>query len=287
MKTLFLATTPLHALISLGLMRGPYRHHENTLALINRQGQGRLDVIAAAVQCARPAGVSVVQFPRCRHAGLGPGRRLLTDISEITRQLSPSVIATGNDRRPEFYAAVRGCPTARRVYVDDGLYSYIPNYEVRETVGQGVAAVLRRLWSGIDVERPSLTGGSRAVQEGYVLLPDRVHEGLRGKPVRALQPEWFADPAIRAICEAAMAQVGLAAARCRSIGLLIILPHPRLLSAYPALRDQVEGLAARHARRGEVVALKSHPEAGIALDRQLRLPDRHTLEIPAGLPVEA
>ncbi len=287
MKTFFLATTPLHALISLSLMRGPFQDFDNTLALINKPGTGRLDLFADALGTVKPPGISVLQIPRVKNGGLGPGRALLRRISEITRELSPSLIASGNDRRPEFYAAVRGCASARRVYIDDGLYSYVPNYGIRDTVGEGLFASVRRLWCGLATERPSLTGGSIAMEEAYILLPERAHAGLSGKIVHALQAQWFADPWVSRTCAAAVASVGLDVELCRSIGLLVILPHPRLLATYPELRQQIETLASAHATRGELVAIKAHPESEVQLHEQLCLPDRNTLTIPQGLPVEA
>ena len=287
MKTVFLATTPLHALISLGLMRGPFRDCDNTLALINKPGKGRLDLFAEALGTVRPPGISVMQIPRVRNAGLGPGRSLLNQISAMTRGLSPAVVASGNDRRPEFYAALRGCPSARRIYVDDGMYSYVPNYDIRQTHGQDLLALARRVWSGLATERPSLTGGSVAMQEAYILLPERAHAGLSSKIVHALEPQWFADPWVSRTCAAAAASVGLDIERCRSIGLLLILPHPRLLKTYPELREQIELLASTHALEGKLVALKGHPESDTPLEQQLNLPAGDTLQIPPSLPIEA
>ncbi len=287
MKTFFLASTPLHALISLSMMRGPFQDCDNTLALINRPGTGRLDLFAEALNTIKPPGISVLQIPRIKNGGLGPGRALLRHISEITRELSPSLIAAGNDRRPEFYAAVRGCGSAKRVYIDDGLYSYVPNYGIRGTVRQDLFRSVRRLWCGLTTERPSLTGGSVAIEEAYILMPERAHAGLSGKIVHALQAEWFADPWVTRTCAAAVASVGVDVEVCRSIGLLVVLPHSHVLAAYPELRLQIEALASAHADKGALVAIKAHPGSDVELHEQLRLPDRNTLTIPKALPVEA
>ena len=283
MKTLFLPTTPLHAFFALGLMRGPFRDHQHTLALISRLDDTP-DHIADALQDSVSSGVTVVRFPKLK--GVGPARRLLGEISACARAIEPSMIAVGNDRRTEFYAAVRGCPSARRIYLDDGLHSYLPHHDVQSAWRRALDVTRRRLRYGLPVERPPMIGGSRAVQEAYVLLPQQVHEGLRGKPVQPLQPSWFADPWVRGICTAAASLAGLDTSLCRSIGLLLLLPHPRFLESYPVLRQQIEALAARHAERGELVALKAHPWAGLPLARQLKVPLHSVLELPARLPVE-
>jgi hypothetical protein len=283
-KTLFLASTPLHVFFSLGLMRGPFRDGEHTLALMD-QRPGDRDYIAEALETAGAGGPRVVRFATLR--SFRSARAGLAQISEFTRELAPSTIAIGNDRRAEFYAALRGCPAARRTYIDDGLYSYLPRQDAYPAWRQAISNWRRSLKYGLALERPSAIGASRAVQDGYVLLPQQVHEGLRGKPIEALRPEWFADPWVRETCRAAAARAGFDAAACGAIGLLLLLPHPRFLEDYPDLRRSLEALARGHAARGAVVAVKPHPRAvNTPLERQLELPREGVLPLPARLPIE-
>lgn len=281
---LFLASSPLHVFFSLGLMAGPFRDAARTLALID-QPPGERDFIADALQAHAPPGLALARFPPVR-AGRA-GRQLLDEIGAFTAALAPTTIAVGNDRRLEFYAALRACPSARRIYTDDGLYSYLPHRDAQPAWREALSN-RRRGWKyGVPLERPSLVGGSRAVQEAYVLLPEQVHAGLAGKPVQGLRPEWFAEPWVREACVAAAGLAGFDAQRCGAIGLLLLLPHPRFLQADPALARRIESLALEHVAHGEVVALKSHPDAAsIPVHRQLRLPDTAVLEVPARLPAE-
>lgn len=282
--TLFIAATPLHAFFSLGLMEGPYREGTRTLALVDQRPQAR-DYIAEALQASGSPGLSVVRFPIL--GSLKSARRVLTQITAFTAELAPSTIAVGNDRRVEFYAAIRGCPSARRTYIDDGLYSYLPRQNAKPAWRERFSNWRRTLKYGVALERPSVIGGSCAVQDAYVLLPQRVHAGLVGKPVHAFRPEWFARPWVRQICAGAATAAGLDAARCRGIDLLLLLPHPRFLEAYPQLRRRMETLVAAHVERGEVVALKGHPAAaGKLLQQQLNTPSTGVIEVPARLPVE-
>jgi len=284
MTTLFLASTPLHVFFSLGLMRGPFKGQAHTLVLIDQRPAER-DYIAEALEARSTSKVSVVRFPAL--LSVGPARRLLREISDFTAALAPSTLAIGNDRRTEFYAAVRGCPGARRTYIDDGLYSYLPRQDAQPVWRQNLSSWRRRLKYGLHVERPSEIGGSQAVQDAYVLLPEQVHSGLKGKPVQPLRPEWFADAWVREVCMTAAVVAGFDAARCEAIRLLLLLPHPRFLQAYPDLRQRIEALARTHAERGDVVALKAHPAGGgIPLHRQLSVPAEGVVEVPARLPVE-
>jgi hypothetical protein len=283
-KTLFLASTPLHVFFSLGLMRGPFRDSENTLVLMD-QRPGDRDYIVEAIEAGDLGGPRVTRFPTLR--ALGSARAALARISEFARDLAPTTIAIGNDRRTEFYAAIRGCPAARRTYIDDGLYSYLPRQDAYPAWRQAMSNWRRRMKYGLGIERPAMIGGSHAVQDGYVLLPHQVHEGLRGKPVAALRPEWFADAWVGQVCHAAAGRAGFDAVACGAIGLLLLLPHPRFLEDYPDLRRSLETLAHDHAARGALVAVKPHPRAvNTPLERQLELPGEQVLALPARLPIE-
>jgi hypothetical protein len=280
---LFLASTPLHTFFALGLMSGPFRDGPNRLWLID-QPPGVRDHLGEAIEASGSLAVEVRRFAALR--GTGPARAELRRISGLAAQAAPSTIAVGMDHRLEFHAAIRGCPLARRIYIDDGLYSYLPHQHAKPAWREWLTNVRRSLKYGVRSERPSLVGGSRAVQGAYVLLPAHVHAGLAGKPVQALEPGWFAEPVVERLCLAAAELAGFDASRCASIGLLVLLPHPRFLIADPTLKAQLATLARQHRQRGETVALKSHPNAAQPAHEQLGLPAGVALEVPARLPAE-
>jgi hypothetical protein len=279
-----MCSTPLHAFFSLGLMQGPYRGGRHVIAFVN-QPAGARDYLLDALRSSPAMGdVSTACFTTPE--GLVETRRTVREIEAFAAQLKPANIAVGNDRRLEFHAAVSGCPAARRTYIDDGLFSYLPRHDKRPAWREAVSSWIRSAKYGCRVEHPSMVGGSRAVQEAYVLIPSRVHGGLAGKPVHPFVGEWFATPAVMETCSAAVALAGLDATQCAAIRLLLLLPHPRFLRAHPALADMLADIARSHAERG-VVALKPHPRADrISLSRELRLPERGIVELPARLPAE-
>lgn len=280
---LFLASTPLHTFFALGLMAGPFRAGPNRLWLID-QPPGARDHLGEAIEAMRSLTVEVRRFEALR--GTAPARAELRQISTLAAQAAPSTIAVGMDHRLEFHAAARGCPAARRIYIDDGLYSYLPHQHAKPAWREWLSNARRSLKYGVRSERPSLVGGSQAVQGAYVLLPGQVHAGLADKPVQALEPGWFAQPVVEQVCLAAADRAGFDASRCASIGLLMLLPHPRFLNADPALKEQLAALARQHRQRGETVALKSHPNAAQPAHEQLGLPPGVAIEVPARLPAE-
>lgn len=283
-RSLILSATPLHSFVALGLMQGPLRGARQTLALIDQHDDAR-DPVAIALAELGQGEIEVLRFPALR--GFRRARRQLATLKALSAERAPDVLAIGNDRRLEFYAAMQGAPAARRLYIDDGLFSYLPHHDAvprwRETVGDA----RRSLKYGVRVERPSLVGGSRAVQEAYVLLPDQVHEGLRSKPVHRIEAAWFATPTARAVCLRAAQAAGFDAMRCRAIRLLVLLPHPRFLVGHPEVGARLEALIAAHVQRGDLVALKPHPEAErLQAEAPMRLPSHGLIHVPARLPAE-
>lgn len=284
-SAVYVVSSPLHLFVALGLMCGPLRQHRHAVALINQRPQQR-DFLAEALEADAERRASVERFLVLgRYA---PARRILADISAFTARQAPTVLAAGNDAKMEFYAAVRGGPQARRVFLEDGLYSYLPVRDSKPSWWQRFSDWRRGLKYGVPVERTACLGGSRAIQESYVLMPERVHEALARKPVHRLEREWFADPWLRGVCIAAGEAAGFDAQRCRSIGLLLLPPQLELLQQSAPLRRRFETVARIHGERGELVAIKRHPRSrgtdfGLALD----LPPEQLIEIPPRLPSEA
>lgn len=282
MPSLLLAATPLHAFLALGLRQGPCAEGPAWLAWIDQPDPAAPDPLAEALDAAAWPGLRL-----SRHARLGAGgtRARLAAWQAEVRAFAPGRITVGNDQRLEFHAAVAAVPQARRIYVDDGLYSCLPHADAGPAWREALAGWRRRLKHGFPVERPGLLGGSRAVQEGIVLLPDQVHARLAAKPLRAYEPAWFATPAVRAVCLDAAARAGFDAARAAATGLLVLLPHPRFLRADPGLVATVHALVRRH--RDDGVLLKGHPNAGgVPVADQLGLTPGGWGELPARLPVE-
>lgn len=279
--TLFLSSTPLHTFFTLGLLSGPLREGPRRLWLIN-QPKDKRDFLADAIKATPSMGVQVTYFNTLEKTVRA--RAELRHMSSLVASIKPSAIAVGMDRRLEFHAAVRGWPKAQRIYMDDGLYSYIPHQHAVVPWKEWISNWRRSLKYGLNIEQPSLVGGSKAVQSAYVLLPEYVHAGLKNKPVQPFQPEWFAKAEVQNICITAALMAGLNATHCAEWKLLLLLPHPRFLSD-TTLREQLAKQVLSENNRGRV-ALKSHPAAKVPAHQQLGIPAQAATEIPSRLPAE-
>lgn len=284
---LFLASTPLHSFWSIGLAAGPFSTQHNALALID-QRPGDVDYVVEAAQQTGFAHLS--DHRRFERIGKGVVQKLtsararMRDVQAYSAALRPDWVLVGNDRRAEFHAALRGSPSARGAYLDDGLFSYLPmplgpqppwkRWAVRQA---------RRLAYGLHAEHPTHVGGSQAVQHAWVMLPYQVHAGLTEKSVHRLDPTWFRLPAARAVYAAAMTLAGIGPEQIRALRLLVLLPHDAFLREHPELLETLRGAVREHRASGHAVGLKRHPRStGTPLPPGFE----SCVEIPHRLPAE-
>lgn len=284
---LFLPSTPLHSFWSIGLAAGPFAGARNALALID-QRPGDVDYV---VDAARSIGFAhLAEFHRFERVGKRPldklrrARRSVQTMRALSHRLAPRTVVVGNDRRAEFYAALRGMPGVSGAYVDDGLFSYVPMTRApRSRSLQWLSHSLRRLAYGVATEHPHSVGGSTAVSSGWVLLPQQVHKGLAGKPMDRLDPAWFRSAAARQVYARAMQLAGVDSAEVATLRLLVLLPHDRFLREQPRLFETLETAVRRRLDRGHTVAVKRHPRStGHSLPGALS----RCVEIPHRVPVE-
>ena len=289
---LFLSSAPHHTLWYLGLAVG--RFHDARRVLVQTHWrEDRHDYLMETLQ-ADPQGLfaELKSFPKLVSRPsdrLLHGRRILDSISKYVTQVQPDLIFTANDGQLEFFAARRGAPDAAGAYVDDGWGSY----RVDDNVSPAVLAWrrlmarlsirVRRLSFGIDNDRPRRVGGSRTVQEAWVIAPEYVHGDLAAKTLHPIESAWFYDPRVISACAEAVKRSGMDPECLDRVGLLLILPHPAFLQQHPQLHGPIERLAADSARRGELIAVKHHPRARAD---GLRLPATDCVEIPQRLPAE-
>lgn len=284
-SVVYVTSSPLHLFVALGLMCGPFRGARQAVAMINERPD-RHDFLAEALRADPEGRVQVERFLVLNR--YGPARQILGAITDWVRQQAPDVLAAGNDSKLEFYAALRGAPQARVAYLDDGLYSYLPIRDSQPAWWQRFANWRRSVKYGVQVRQGQYLGGADAVHEGWVLLPQRVHPALAAKKVHRLEASWFADPWLRGLCVRAAGSAGFDAGRCRGIGLVMLVPQLDLMQRSAALRERFERVAALHAARGELIAIKRHPRAtGTDFGFRLDAPQAQWLEIPPRLPVEA
>lgn len=288
-NVLFMASTPLHSLWSLGIAAGAFAGERCSLALID-QRDGDRDFIAEVLGEQLPA--PFVETRRFAQIGKKPLQKLthargrMREVMDYARQFAPDYVACGNDRRAEFHAALAACPGAVGAYVDDGTASYsalAAKAVAKSAPVRAMANGFRSLLYGVPTEREPYLGVSKAVREAWIVLPDQVHEGLRAKPLRRIRAEWFQLPLVQSVCGAANLRAGLDRRALDGIQLLLALPHDSLMRDQPDVRQRLQQLVDRTLAQGGTVAIKRHPRSK---ELTLQLPAGGYIEVPQRLPLE-
>lgn len=290
---LFLSSAPQHSLWYLGLATGPFRNARCALAQTHWR-EDRHDYLIEAMSSGPQALFAEFKsFPKLvtrLSDRISHGRRVLESITGYAERLQPDYVIVGNDKHPEFYAALRGAPHAVGAYVDDGWGTY---RSLDDPFG-GLSVAARELkymlsvWArflsfGVMTERPALVGGSHRVREAWVMAPEYVNAALSQKILRPMETSWFRDQRVIAACARAVGLSGLDPDLLAKVRLLLVLPHDAFMRRHPELRPALEQLALDHAGSGETVAYKHHPRSRV---EGLRLPAERCLEIPNRLPAE-
>lgn len=302
MPDLYLATTPLTALIAAGLARE--ESPGSGLVLIEDYDDApRWRALLAGWRDSPFSRVELVpgratEARVCASAaGRGLSRRLARERSkralrgqaferlrELDRALRPNRVLVGNDRRPEtqyalHLAAGRGARPG--VYLDDGLFTYLGDAHERPWARRIDQWLKRRTYGNWWQSLPQV-GTSRFVAESRLAYPELALDADDARRRVRLERASFQRRAMARLSRDAWRVFAPDAARFRCDALLL-LPHTRLFRHGGAPRRRLHGLLEQLCA-GRSVAVKYHPRE--AEPDPLALAGHGARLLPHGLPAE-
>lgn len=303
MPDLYVATTPLTALIAAGLARAESPHA--ALVLVEDYDDaprwrallaGWRDTPFARIELV--PGRATEQRALAAVAARGPiARRLASErikgvlrartfeaLRTLDRSLKPGRVLVGNDRRPETQYALHLAAGRRArpgVYLDDGLFTYLGDAHERPWMRR-VDEYLKRRRYGSWWESLALVGTSRFVGEARLAYPALALDTEPSRPHRALLREHYAGRALARLARDAWRRLapGLEHARYDA---LLVLPHTRLFRGGEAPVERLRAALARLGADGRI-AVKYHPRE--SRDDPLDLASGGTTLVPHGLAAE-
>ena len=302
MSDLYIATTPLTALIAAGLARaeGPGAalvliEDYDDAARWKRLFAGwrdtpfaRFELVAGRATAAR-AEAAIAQRGLERRIARERAKRALREqafarLREIDRAVLPARVFVGNDRRPETQFALHLAAGRRAkpgVYLDDGLFTYLGDAHERPIARRIDQFIKRRLygswWQGLP-----LVGTSRFIGEARLAYPALALDTDPGRRRFALARASFANRALARLARDAWRVFVPESPRFRCDALLL-LPHTRLFRGGAAPQQRLRAVLARLGADRRV-AVKYHPRE---VERDpLGLADSGARLLPHGLPAE-
>lgn len=302
MPDLYLASTPLTALIAAGLARA--ESPGSGLVLIEDYDDAprwrslfaawrdtpfaRVELVpgrASEARAERAAGLSGIERRLARERVKRALRaESFARLRALDLALRPERVFVGNDRRPETQFALHLAAGRRAkpgVYLDDGLFTYLGDAHERPWARRLDQFLKRRLY-GAWWQSLGQVGTSRFIREARLAYPALAVDADPDRERRGLERDAFATRALARLARDAWRAFAPELGRFRADA-LVLLPHTRLFRAGGAPGERLRALLERLA--GErCVAVKYHPRE--AEPDPLGLGNAGARLLPRGLPAE-
>lgn len=189
-------------------------------------------------------------------------RQAFTTLRLKVASIAPRRIFVGNDRRIEFAYALHIArqidPGAVGGYLDDGAYTYVYQ-KSRWHQDTFVDIGLKKLIYGRWYFRPSVVGGSAAVEEAYVALPGFVNRALAHKRLHQLETVLLLSDRVKPFIDHLVAPYSLDRKALKALDLVFILPHESLIARFAQFRQTVLDSIRSAVIQGLHVGVKYHP----------------------------
>lgn len=267
MRTLALVSTPLHLFHSWALTGSSLEEQrECTVCFIN-QVPGRPNRYLETLQRweACPFGELVRLDTQCerRLDRVALRKAAFRRLDEIIEGQKPERILVGNDRLIEFlyahHSATKRLGQVQTVYVDDGVYSYLPSPAPPLPV-ERVVKGFHKLSYGSWYDRPSHVGSSSKIDLGVLELPEFAHRHLRTKPIEQARSNALSSDPVREFCGLLAESFGVQREAVRRLDALVLLPRARYDQQIKnGLGTRYRSLVHELREQGLHVGFKHHP----------------------------
>lgn len=181
MNRIFLATSPLHILVSI-MVASPLREDKNILILTGKN-HSRNKIFSDAFTRWKDSPFTKVYL-------LNKSRRP-DDFSIITQRINIDEIVVGNDLIPEFYALIANRHISSNTilsYMDDGLHSYIEYKKAYpKKIFHFLSNIFRRVSKGYTKPFPHTLGSSPLTKNCYLFHPESGKKSLKSKHCQKIE----------------------------------------------------------------------------------------------------
>jgi len=288
---LFLVSTPLHLYnaITVALMNPEWESH---LFYID-QPQVPHHLYYEALQQWETCPFNSIALFKTRLKGslakLKARHEAFRELRIRTASIMPSRIYVGNDRRIEFaytlHIAKRFQPSVIGGYLDDGVYTYITQ-KSKWHQDTFIDIGLKKLIYGLWYFRPSIVGGSDAVQEAYITLPEYANPILKTKQCIPLKTSVLTSPQLSEFSQALLEPFDLDIDALKKLSFIITLPHESLFERSPHFKEAIIETVKEACVKGASLGVKYHPRQEHPDPLNLRQYGKITL-LPGALAFEA
>lgn len=262
---LYLCSTPLHILnaVAIASTRQEYEHH---IWLIDQpivDNNPYFDILNNWNDSPfKRVNISAGQIKGTKKK-LANRKLIFSQLKSYIKEIHPSRIYTGNDRRIEFQYAMHCCAKAKQpasgIYMDEGTFTYVGRAASSSFSDQYVDNLLKKLTYGFWWKNPSTIGGSEWITEVYAAFPHLVHEKLKGKKIISLQEYFVDNNTLEGFCGKLVEYFGASKEKVKTLNVVMTLPHESIIELKAGYRETMLSVLGELKTTGANIGIKYHP----------------------------
>jgi hypothetical protein len=277
MKTLFIATSPLHILIST-LIASSMNKDECNLVICGKNKERNKEL--SFIMSKWP------NSPFHETTSLNNSKKP-SDFKKTISQTNPSQIIIGNDLIPEFYSIAHIAKQKKisLVYMDDGLHSYIEYDKKLPSKSLHVFYnIIRRVIKGYFKPYPHTLGSSPLTDKSFLLFPELAKENVKHKICTQIVINSTSRNLLSDMGNFFVNKLNLTLPSSEKVALFILPHHSRIsIPVGNQFRDRLK----KFTSDGMTVLIKNHPSNDDSIIKDIiGFSSSAIVEIPKILPIE-
>ena len=266
-KTLYLPSTPLNVLVSCAVAVHQQAISQNNeqaqLWLIDQKNSENNPYFNALQQWQNSPFEEVYLFSAEQkgQSKLQHRREIFAELLQAVKDLRPTQVAVGSDRRVEFQYVMQSLKQikqpAKGLYLDDGLYSYAgrPQHVIKD----GINTLLKKIAYGWWWQEPKTVGASNWINQAWLFAPNKAVQQLQGKDLVSLEQDWFKDEKIVELSHLVAKQLQFDVSGLIALDVMILIPHPNNIKKIPGYKKRIQQLVHQLKKQEKKVGIKYHP----------------------------
>lgn len=290
MRSIFMASTPLHILNSIAIAgKQDGEHH---LLIIDQPDIHKNPYFQLLQEWPTSPFQSVHIYPgrvRKVRAKLALRKQLFHSLEHHCQEIKPTHIYIGNDRRIEFQYSMHICKTmglaTTGIYMDEGTFTYVGRAASASFSDRVIDNLIKKITYGRWWDNPPTVGGSGWIQDVYAAFPQWVVPALQQKRLHNLQDCYHHNGFIDDFSTRFLQLYAFDAKRLAGIDVLITTPHESLINRIPDYKSTLKGVIQSLISSGKNVAIKYHPR-NLDPDALGVVEMAGVVQIPSAIPFE-
>lgn len=189
-------------------------------------------------------------------------KQTFNELESIVKQLKPTHIYTGNDRRVEFqysmHVAQKLGSNPLGFYMDEGTFTYVGRKASNHFTDKVLDNISKKLAYGLWWKHPATVGASAWIDTVFVSFPDIIHPLLKNKKCQHLTLAFWQSQQLMAFCEQLVSHIGKPL-HLAELDVLITLPHESIINTNQVYKTQIQQIIESYLHNNKRVGVKYHP----------------------------